>query len=416
MQAEIRLGHELLAVEEEHDVHVMLELAVPEVAPASTAPLRLALVVDRSGSMTGNALATVIRCGHYLVDRLGPADRMALVVYDGEVDLLAGMQPVSPKLFHSLLDGITPGGMTNLSGGWLKGVEEAGRYSDGIRRVLLLTDGLANVGIVEPAKLTAVADSLAEQGVSTSTIGVGDGFAEELLTDVAAAGRGSAWYAESVEDLPGIFAQEFDGLVALVAQNVSVEVRPGEDVAFVGVLNDFPVTPVEGGVQLLVGDAFGGQRLRVVFRLHVPRLVRLGVCTVAQVVLRYVTAGDEVAAHTVTLPVTVNAVTADEAAAGHGDQDVADEVTVLAAGSAARRARRLADEGFTAEAATLLQEAVSDLRHIAPRSDRAAALLRQADDLDRTVVELSTDAYGAASSKRLHYRARDLGRDRPGPR
>ena len=413
MKAEIKFQHEMLAVEEEHDVHVMLELEAPE-APAAgdRAPLRVALVMDRSGSMTGQPLETVKQCAHYLVDRLDAHDRIALITYDDKVGVLAGMTPPEPQRLHALIDAISPGGMTNLSGGWLKGLEEADRYVDGVRRVLLLTDGLANEGIVDPPKLTAIAASTAAQGVSTTTIGVGDGFAEELLTDVASAGRGRAWYAESVEDLPGIFSREFDDLVSVVAQNVSVELRPTEDVQLVGILNDFPAAAVEGGVQLVLGDAFGGQRLRVVFTLHIPHLARLGLRKVADVVLRYVTVGDSVATHEETLPVTVNAVTADEADAAGGDPNVAEEVTVLSAARATQEARRLADRGDRGEAAELLRRAADDLRIVAPRSGGRAELLRQAGDLDRTVAELATDAYSVASSKRLHYRAHDMRRGR----
>lgn len=133
-----------------------------------------------------------------------------------------------------------------------------------------------------------MARSTAQHGITTTTIGVGDGFAEELLTDLADAGGGTGWFAESAEGVPAIFAGEFDDLVALAAQNVSVELRPGPDVELLAVLNDYPSVAVDGGVQILVGDAFAGQRLRVVTKLHIPRLARLGVQQVAEFVLRYV--------------------------------------------------------------------------------------------------------------------------------
>ncbi len=123
MDARIRLEHELLAVETEHNVHAMLELIAPE-APATTrAPLHLALVIDRSGSMAGPKLETTKECAAYLVRRLAPTDELALVTYDDEVQLLSPLVAVGdagPGLL-GVIGGIFPGGSTNLSGGWLKG-------------------------------------------------------------------------------------------------------------------------------------------------------------------------------------------------------------------------------------------------------------------------------------------------------
>lgn len=413
MEAQIRFEHELLAVETEHDVHVMVELVLPP-APedAERTPLRLALALDRSGSMQGEKLDTVKRCARFLVDRLDARDRVALITYDSHVDLLSSLSAPDPDRLAGLIEGITPGGMTNLSGGWLKALEELDRADDGIRRALLLTDGLANQGVVDPRQLTAIARSSGERGTSTTTVGVGDGFAEELLTDLSDAAGGRGWYAESVEDIPGIFAEEFDDLVAIAAQNVSIELRPGPEVQLLAVLNDYPSVAVDGGVQVVIGDAFADQRLRVVLRLHVPNLAALGLQQIAEVVLRYVTVGEEVISHQQTLPVTVNAVSAEDAASAPGDPDVSNEVVVLLAARATDEARRLADRGELEQAGQVLSEAAGQLRAAAPRSEKTEQLLEQARDLQRTEAELRAHAYGAAASKRLHYRANEMKRNR----
>jgi len=77
--------------------------------------------------------------------------------------------------------------------------------------------------------------------------------------------------------------------MSLVAQNVSVEIRPAwNDVKLLTIFNDFPQMQVEGGVQVMLGDAYGDERRRVVFQLHVPGIDTLGPAKIADVVVRYV--------------------------------------------------------------------------------------------------------------------------------
>ncbi|MFU8840336.1 MAG: vWA domain-containing protein [Nitriliruptoraceae bacterium] len=411
MDGMVRFEHELLAVETEHDVHVMFELAVPEAEQDGTRqPVRVGLALDRSGSMSGEKLETVKRCARYLAERLDKEDALALVAFDDEVALVSSLAAPDLAVLGPRIDAIGRGGLTNLSGGWLKALEEVRRRDDGIRRVLVLTDGLANQGVTSPAQLTSIARTASADGISTTTIGVGAGFAEELLTELADAGGGRSWFAASVEAIPEIFAQEFDDLVAVVAQNVSLELRPGPEVQLLAVLNDYPSAPVDGGVQVQLGDAYAGQRLRVVVRLHLPHLVQLGVQQVAELVLRYVTVGDEVVSHEQRFPLVVNAVSAEEAAAAAPDPEVVDEVVVLAAARATERARDLADDGDHQQAARVLREAVADLREVAPRSGASDDLLRQAEALEVTEHELADAAYSREARKRLHYGAHDLKR------
>jgi len=418
MKIDARFEHQLLAVETEHRVHCMLELTAP---PAPTdrvrPPLHLALVLDRSGSMAGRKLAVVRECSAFLVRRLAPTDELALVTYDTEVQLVASLAPVDPTALLPRIAQITTGKMTNLSGGWLKGAEELRRASgEGPRKVLLLTDGLANVGVVDHGTLVAMARTTAEStDVGTTTIGFGEDFDEDLLTAMADAGRGGAHYAPTPEAVPAIFQKEFEDLVSLVAQNVSVEIRPTEAVQVLGVLNAFPTVPVPGGLQLQLGDAFAEEGRRVVFELLVPSLAGLGVRRVADVVLRYTTVGEEIAQHEVTIPLVVNQVSADEAAAAGADAEVTEEVVILRSARAQARAREHADRGEFERARVVLSEAAADLRRLAPRSSKPEELLEQAEILERNVAFLSDEAYDSPSRKLMRYQQRTTSERRRRP-
>ena len=137
MDATVRLDHELLAVEGEHTVHAMLELVAPAAPEAKDRPaLNLALVIDRSSSMSGPKLEHTKAAAEYLIKRLGSQDKMALVTYDDDVELRASLGTCDQAMLTALVHSIFPGGCTNLSGGWLKGAEELGRATgDGVRKV-----------------------------------------------------------------------------------------------------------------------------------------------------------------------------------------------------------------------------------------------------------------------------------------
>ena len=342
------------------------------------------------------------------------------MTFDGEVRLEWPLQPVAGKqenLAHALRQ-IFPGGTTNLSGGWLKGVEQLQGVpgGSGPKKVLLLTDGQANQGITDQNTLISMARSAADkQGVGTTTIGFGDTFDEILLTLMADGGGGNAYYAATPDESPGIFAQEFEGLVSLLAQNLSIEVRPNEHVQMLGILNDYPGVAVTGGVQIQMGDVYAEERRRLVFELSVPQMATLGPATVAEVVVRYVGVGGSIETHELRLPVTVNLVSADEAAAHSPDAEVIEEIVVLKSAKVQEEAREHAQRGEYESAHKLLSETARELRKIAPNSERSEELLEQASEMDRNASVMTDGAFDAGAAKQMRYesRARNRGRRRP---
>lgn len=414
----LRIDHELLAVEQEQVVHCMLELTAPATPEsAKRPPLHLALVIDRSGSMAGQKLATAKACAAYLAKRLRPDDELSIVAYDDEVRLVHGLAPVGDTMapIEAAIAMIPPGGQTNLSGGWLKGVEQLGGTpgGNGPKQVLLLSDGLANVGVTDATELARMAHGATDEGVGTTTIGFGDGFDEDLMTAIADQGSGNAYFAAGVDEAAGIFAQEFEGLVSLVAQNLSVEIRASQDVSVIEVLNDYPSIAVPGGVQIQVGDAYAEEHRRIVFALQVPRLQALGPVSVADLVVRYVSVGEQVAAHELHVPVLVNLVSADEAAGVAPDAQVLEEVVILKSARAQDEARRLANDGDFDAAGRLMRETAEGLRNIAPTSERADELLAQADEVEGYGRTMFEGTFDAMQSKQMRYSSWQKQRGRP---
>ena len=413
MKPNIRIEHELLAVEQEHRVAAMLELQAPPAPESDRPPLNIALVVDESGSMNGHKIETARRCARYLIERLSVTDQLALVGFDSDVRLHAAMAPLDKASVLRRADRMRAGSMTNLSGGWLKGVEELQRVDgEQPRKLILLSDGHANQGVTDHDQLGTMVAGAAKAGIGTTTIGFGQDFDEELMTGMATAGRGNAHYAASVDDAPGIFAEEFDDLASIVAQNVSVEIRPSSDVKLLGILNEHPTTEVPGGVQIQLGDAYGGELSRLVFELHIPSLAELGTRQVAEVLLRYVTVGKETQMHTVTIPMVVNLVDAPTAESADVDREVTEQVTILRAAESRKRAQQLADEGRFDEASQELGSSVQYLSSMLPMAADPDAFRDDIEELEHNRRVLESRQWSAGDKKRMHYESYGRSRSR----
>jgi Ca-activated chloride channel family protein len=404
VKSSIHVDHSLLAVESEHRVHAMLEITAPAVDTKERPPLHLALVIDRSGSMSGAKLAAAKNAARFLVERLDDQDSLALVAFDSDVRLLAPAAPPDRKALARAIESIPPGGTTNLSGGWLKGAEELRRVTgDGQRRVLLLTDGMANVGVTDPGRLAGMTGSMRGEGITTTTIGYGDGFSEALLTAMSDAGGGNGYFASGPDDAPGIFDDEFEGLATVAAQNVSLEIRASDDVKFLGVLNDYPIVPVPGGVQVQLGDFYGSETRRIVFEMNIPNVADLGPKQIGELVLRYTSVGDTIEMHDVTIPVTVNVVDAVTAAEAGVNTEVNDEVLMLRAAEARREAIERADAGDFDAAYNTLRAVRADMSAAMPASPRADELQSEIDEMGYSSQRMRAGTYDALERKRMHY-------------
>lgn len=168
-------------------------------------PIRLAVVIDRSGSMSGRKLDIAKRAAAGLIEHLRSEDLAAAVVYDDEVNVLFPLSTPSPQLSRTI-GRVHSGGSTNLYGGWVTGA----KLLVGGGRVLLLSDGLANVGrFSDAANLSGHAKiSYERYGVATSTVGIGEDFDEALMAGMARAGGGSHYFAHSPEAILEAFKRE----------------------------------------------------------------------------------------------------------------------------------------------------------------------------------------------------------------
>jgi len=190
-------------------------------------PLNLAVVLDKSGSMTGAKLEKTKQAAMQLVDRLAPNDIFSLVIFSDHAEVLVSAQKVEDKdALKEKIQSIRADGSTALYSGVKLGADQIEEYlsSKRINRVILLSDGLANVGPSSPRELRRLGSQLAERGISVTTIGVGDDYNEDLMAALAEASDANYYYVKDTEKLPEIFAKELGEMLSVAARDVRIEI------------------------------------------------------------------------------------------------------------------------------------------------------------------------------------------------
>lgn len=253
----------------DNQIEVLIQIQAPQISEPSSrrTALHLAIVLDRSGSMGGEPIHHAKKCAKYFVSQLHGDDQVAVIAYDNRARTLLPCQAVGDgSRALEAIDHIQPGGSTDLHLGWLTGVTELQPHvrPNVISRVLLLSDGRANQGIVDTHQINDACRESAGHSISTSTYGLGWNFNEDLMTLMAQHGEGQAYFGETAEDLLEPFQQEFDLLSSLYARKVrlAIECEPGITAE---VLNTYM-----GNRERILPDLAQGAEIWALVRFHVP--------------------------------------------------------------------------------------------------------------------------------------------------
>ena len=407
MNHQLLLDYEFVTTQHGYVVRALIKLEGQ--APATDAariPLNLSLVLDRSGSMHGEKLAAARDAAAFRVRRLAPEDRVTVVVYDDHVHTVADERTPRAAVGH-LIQQIETGGSTNLSGGWLRGRElvAAQRQERGMNRVMLLTDGQANLGITNPQQLTGLCAEASRSGVTTTTVGFGADYDEALLRAMADAGGGNSWYIERPDQAPGVFEEEIEGLLSLAAQNVAIEVRPSDAVQSTTVWHDYPIMPIAGGRRIEIGDIYAREPKSVIVEFFVPALGESPDIDIAQLRIEahVLTVDGEVKRQVVNLGIRSPLSTA-----GHSEPTIQEELLLVKSARAREESLRRRDAGDVGGASAVLREMVSDLR--ASPAAESAIMGEQAADLEAMARRIDESQFSAADAKYVAQRAYNMHR------
>jgi Ca-activated chloride channel homolog len=363
--------------------------------------LNLSLVIDRSGSMAGSALHHALKAAESVVDQLEPSDTLSVVVYDDAVDTVIPPQSVQDKaVLKAAVSRVRAGGITNLSGGWLQGCEYVKAQLDPqkINRVLLLTDGHANMGIRDPQVLTATSGQKAEAGITTTTLGFGQGFNEDLLIGMARAASGNFYFIQSIDEATEVFGIELDSLRAVVGQNLTVTLELAAGVSLIDTLSLAKVSQTAAGTVLALGELYEGEDKLLGLSLEVPA-AQIGDLPIMR--LHYsadVVQNNLIQSISGTVEVVAQIGTV-EAAAMAASSGITLELSRLTIAKAKETALDLAEQGKQTEAEQLLRAVVQDLKDKGLNENFEIA--EEIDQLEYFADRIAQKALGNANRKEL---------------
>lgn len=390
MQLSYRVGRPVIDPNQPSEALVLAEIQAPIEDRPSRPPVHFALVLDRSGSMNGEKLAIAKDAVRRVLAQLQPDDRISLVAFDSEVEVIAAAVDGSDKaLLHARVSSLVTGGNTNLSGGWLAASEILLREQGGQpSRIVMLTDGRANEGVTNPDDLAGMTRGLADRGIATSTVGVGRDYSEQLLDAMASSGNGNFYHLDAIDTAAKAFLAEFGELAQLFAQNVRLRISPAPNVELAAVLHEYPCDADAAGLTVRLGDLHCGELRPVLCRFACRP--GSGEAEITAFTLRYHQVAGGVAVKEVSTFVKLAYALVDPSEPL--DPIVATNLAICAANNARTRAAEALRRGDNDAACSALGEAMPSLMQLGLHDEARA--------LEATVASIHEDA--AMSSKRLH--------------
>jgi len=391
MQADFVLDYDVVKINTAQKIYLMARVVSGEaVHHQKRRPLNLSLVIDRSGSMAGDKIDYTRQAAQFLVQNLGVNDTLSIVLYNDTVETLLLPEKVQRKdAISQKIAEIKPSGTTNLSSGWLEGCKLVAQNLDNpsVNRVILMSDGLANRGVTDKAQLVTMAQQKFGEGVSTTTMGLGNDFNEDLMMEMASSGGGAFYFIESPKVTPQIFQEELQGLLNVVAQNLVIGVLPSDGVNIAGQLNAYAMKFDGLYTTFRLGDVFADEIKALVIELTLPPYAE-GSHKVVNLRFEYDELRDNNTTqhHVVELPVTIRA-TNQQNAIVVKNSVVNQNVLLLQAANARKTAVQLADRGAFNEASQILRNAAHLIENQNDNNPKLLeernALMQQATDLEK---------------------------------
>ena len=415
MIVKANLDLDMVALESDDRITLMIDLTAPINEASKDRPGQaVQVVLDRSGSMEGGPLESAKESILKLIDRLAPQDSFGLVAFDDTALVIAPIRTMADHDMPALRRAVRQmhtGGSTDISAGYLLGLRELNRTpASGGSTLLLISDGHANAGEQDPKFFAEVAATNAQAKVTTSSIGLGNGYDEKILEALAQGGGGAHRFASTIDEAVGAIAAEVEDLLDKAIVNTVLRLTPTAGLTRqpqIEVLQRLPHWKDGDTYVLQLGDLYAGENRRFMIDIEVPGIKALGLCQIAEITIEYLNLADRQEI-SVTTPVNVNVVPGDQAAGRIANPVIRAERLIIAAQSEKATAIEELRSGNSKDASARLLKTVAKLRSEAsaiPVTDETTAesliLIRsEADEIEK-LAEMAKNEDVAYSSKRL---------------
>jgi Ca-activated chloride channel family protein len=415
MIVKANLDLDMVALESDDRVTLMLDLTAPINEASKDRPGQaVQIVLDRSGSMQGGPLESAKESILKLIDRLAPQDSFGLVAFDDTALVIAPIRTMADHDMPALRRAVRQmhtGGSTDISAGYLLGLRELNRTpASGGSTLLLISDGHANAGEQDPKFFTEVAATNALAQVTTSSIGLGNGYDEKILEALAQGGGGAHRFASTIDEAIGAIAAEVEDLLDKAIVNTVLRLTPTVGLTRqpqIEVLQRLPHWKDGDTYVVQLGDLYAGENRRFMIDIEVPGIRALGLCQIAEITIEYLNLADRQEI-SVTTPINVNVVPGDQAAGRIANPVIRAERLIIAAQSEKATAIEELRSGDSKTASARLLKTVANLRREASSiqvTDAASAesliLIRTEADEIEALAEMAKHEDVAYSSKRL---------------
>jgi Ca-activated chloride channel homolog len=388
-------------------VRVNLDCLRGEGKEPGRVPVNAALVIDKSGSMSGEKIEHARAAALMALDRLGASDVLSVIAFDDQIEVVSHANKVRDTgAIRSRIEKIRPGGSTALFAGVSQGLRELREFHDPyqVNRVILISDGHANVGPSSPEELARLGREAARDGMSVTTIGLGTAYNEDLMSKLAYASDGNHAFAERPRDLIEIFNKEFGDVLSVAAQDVEIELSFPE--GFKPMRSLGREAKIDGRrVSLKLNQLYGGQQKYLLVEVEVAKEAAREETEIAKVELSYtdLATKDKVkVGGAARVRFSRSAKESEESV----NKEVMGAVAVQVATEENERAVKLRDEGKVEEAKKALQQNAQFLRGQAAALGGAPAAAPLSDLATKNTEDAEAVSGGEWGRQRKEMRSR----------
>lgn len=373
-------------------------------------PINLSLVIDRSGSMSGDRIEKAREAAIMAINMLKDDDIVSVIAYSDNAYLIIPATKVKNKneMIKIINDTIKPGGSTALFAGVSKGITEVNKFikKNQVNRIILLSDGQANIGPSTTKELADLGQVAGKQGIAVTTIGLGNGYNEDLMTALAGFSDGNHAYVENSADLETAFVREFNDVMSVVAQEVVVTIKLQDGVKPVRLLGrDGDI--LGNNVTVKMNQLYSNQEKYVLLEVVPPKGKESENKLLADVSISY----DNLKTHhkdTFNDQVNISYSKSPQAVQAAVKEEIVVDSAIQKANIENTRAIKLLDEGKKDEANKIIQQNAADMDALAisvntPAAKTKAILGMEANKKLATEVETKDVSSSRKSLKESTY-------------